>query len=87
MTNSLNLTGEQLGAYFGYSLCVSDMDGDGRDDLIVGAPLFTHLLNKDDKYETGRIYIFYQTKNVSYTSKYHTERCENQPHGNFNNVA
>ncbi|PSN37770.1 hypothetical protein C0J52_13179 [Blattella germanica] len=62
LTNHLNLTGEQLGAYFGYALCVSDLDGDRRDDLIVGAPLYTDLSNKDGKYETGRIYIFYQTR-------------------------
>ncbi|XP_069683383.1 integrin alpha-PS2 isoform X1 [Periplaneta americana] len=60
LTNHLNLTGEQLGAYFGYALCVSDLDGDGRDDLVVGAPLYTDLSNNKGFYETGRIYIFYQ---------------------------
>ncbi|PNF38619.1 hypothetical protein B7P43_G02308, partial [Cryptotermes secundus] len=60
LTNYLNLTGEQLGSYFGYALCVSDLDGDGRDDLVIGAPLYTDLSNNKGNYETGRIYVFYQ---------------------------
>lgn len=65
LTNHLNLTGEQLGSYFGYALCVSDLDGDGRDDLVVGAPLYTDLSNNKGNYETGRIYVFYQSLDVS----------------------
>jgi len=60
LTNHLNLTGEQLGSYFGYALCVSDLDGDGTDDLVVGAPLFTNFTKNKDHYETGRIYVYYQ---------------------------
>nr|CAD7257446.1 unnamed protein product [Timema shepardi] len=62
MTNLYNLTGEQLGAYFGYSLCVVDVDGDQLDDVVVGAPMYTDLSNNEGKYDTGRIYIFYQGK-------------------------
>jgi hypothetical protein len=65
LTNNLNLTGEQLGSYFGYALCVSDLDGDGRDDLVVGAPLYTDLSKNKENYETGRIYVFYQGLRVS----------------------
>lgn len=31
----------KIGAYFGASLCVTDIDGDGYDDLLVGAPLYS----------------------------------------------
>ncbi|KAK7864716.1 hypothetical protein R5R35_013608 [Gryllus longicercus] len=55
----VDISGDQLGGYFGYSLCASDMDGDGKDDLVVGAPLYTER-NNEGKYETGRIYVFYQ---------------------------
>lgn len=64
MTNQQNITGEQIGAYFGYSMCVVDVDGDKLDDLIVGAPMHTEP-NNEGKYEMGRVYIYYQDKFVS----------------------
>lgn len=63
LTNQYNITGEQIGAYFGYSLCSVDVDGDKLDDLIIGAPMYTEP-NNEGKYETGRVYIVYQNKFV-----------------------
>lgn len=60
MTNPRNLTGEQMGAYFGYSVASGDIDGDGLDDLIVGAPMYTVPNNPEMTIETGRIYVIYQ---------------------------
>ncbi|XP_063227924.1 integrin alpha-PS2 isoform X2 [Bacillus rossius redtenbacheri] len=60
LTNIQNISGEQLGSYFGYAMCAVDLDGDGLDDLVVGAPMHTDLSNNDGKYETGRVYVFYQ---------------------------
>ena len=37
-----------------------DLNGDKLDDIIVGSPLYTDLVYKLP--ETGRIYIYYQTK-------------------------
>lgn len=65
MTNQQNITGEQIGAYFGYSICVVDVDGDKLDDLIIGAPMYTEPNNKGN-YENGRIYIIFQSKYVSH---------------------
>lgn len=67
LTNYQNLTGRvsksrQIGTYFGYSVASSDVDGDGMDDLIVGAPLHTEP-NNEKKYEVGRVYVFYQGTN------------------------
>lgn len=59
MTNHQNITGEQMGGYFGYALASGDVDGDGFDDLIVGAPMYTVPENSEMTIETGRIYIFY----------------------------
>lgn len=63
LTNIHNITGEQIGAYFGYSICSIDVDGDKFDDLIIGAPMYTEE-NNEGKYETGRVYIIYQNKDV-----------------------
>ena len=60
LTNIANITGQQLGAYFGYCIAVADIDGDKRHDVIVGAPLYTNYANTEGKYETGRVYVYYQ---------------------------
>lgn len=67
LTNYQNLTGRvsksrQIGTYFGYAVAASDVDGDHLDDLIVGAPLHTEP-NNENKYEVGRVYVFYQGSN------------------------
>lgn len=49
------LEGEQHGEYFGASLTSCDVNGDGRDDLIIGAPLWSR--DSDE----GRVYV-YQSK-------------------------
>ncbi|BFG01653.1 integrin alpha-PS2 [Drosophila madeirensis] len=60
MANILNITGRQIGEYFGYALASSDVDGDGLDDLIIGAPMFTELDNVEGKYDVGRVYVLIQ---------------------------
>jgi hypothetical protein len=66
LTNIGNLTGQQLGAYFGYCLTITDVDGDGLQDVIVGAPLYTNYANTDGKFETGRIHVFYHSVRNTY---------------------
>ena len=34
LQNIVNISGEQMGSYFGYSLTTADVNGDGYDDLI-----------------------------------------------------
>lgn len=65
MQIQLNITGTQIGAYFGYALCGCDVNGDGRKDLIVGAPMYAEEHNSEGKYDVGRIHIFYQGTDVS----------------------
>ncbi|KAL1006020.1 hypothetical protein UPYG_G00066870 [Umbra pygmaea] len=48
-----NISGEQIGSYFGAELCSLDIDSDGNTDfLLVGAPLF-----HEPKRE-GRVYVY-----------------------------
>ena len=64
LTNLNNMTGDQIGAYFGYSVASCDLNGDQLDDVIVGAPMWTNY-EIMGKYETGRVYVVYQDKDVS----------------------
>ncbi|XP_059045250.1 integrin alpha-8 [Achroia grisella] len=68
-----NLTGTQIGAYFGYCLASGDFDGDGADDIVIGAPMF--VKPRSDGYEHGRVYIVYQGKDRSFT-KFHSRTGE-----------
>ena len=47
-------------AYFGLSMDVGDVDGDGEDDLLVGAPDYTDVSWYAGQYadEPGRVYLF-----------------------------
>lgn len=38
---NLILAGDQVGSRFGHSVCAVNLDGEGRDELVVGAPLFS----------------------------------------------
>ncbi|KAK2575747.1 hypothetical protein KPH14_003637 [Odynerus spinipes] len=44
--------GQQYGEYFGAALASCDLNNDGKDDLIVGAPLWSRDVDE------GRVYIF-----------------------------
>ena len=60
----------QVGAYFGHAVAVSDVNGDGLDDVIIGAPMHTDFSTTDGRYETGRIYVVYQNAEVSFREKF-----------------
>ncbi|GAA6082919.1 integrin alpha-D-like isoform X1, partial [Tachysurus ichikawai] len=56
-----NISGEQIGSYFGGSLCVLDLNSDNNTDfLVVGAPLY---YNHHPQLE-GRVYIYKLTQKM-----------------------
>merc|ERR550534_70537 len=76
-----NVTGSQVGAYFGHAVAVCDVNGDGLDDAIIGAPLHTNFGAVGGSYETGRVYVVYQSKQHTFR-KWHI-RDGDQTKGRF----
>ncbi|XP_067141293.1 integrin alpha-PS2-like [Centruroides vittatus] len=81
LQNLLNISGDQIGSYFGYSLCVSDLNGDKLDDIVVGAPLHSDFKAKGEKYEEGRVYVYYQDTNHQFNVVVHLDGTN--PKGRF----
>lgn len=48
------LEGQQLGEYFGWTMATADLNGDGYDELLVGAPMYS----TSSIVEQGRVYVF-----------------------------
>ncbi|XP_057369878.1 integrin alpha-PS2-like isoform X1 [Daphnia carinata] len=67
LTNIANITGQQLGAYFGYCVAVTDVNNDGLQDVIVGAPLYSNYANTEGKYEMGRVHVYYQATRLRHS--------------------
>nr|XP_039273967.1 integrin alpha-X-like [Styela clava] len=50
--------GDQVGSYFGYSVCMTDMNSDGQDEVLIGAPLMMR------KYEDmGQVVVYVSNRN------------------------
>ncbi|XP_062451907.1 integrin alpha-IIb [Rhea pennata] len=52
------IASEQVASYFGHTVAVADVDGDGRHDVLVGAPLFLERRADGTRYEVGRVYLY-----------------------------
>lgn len=56
--------GLQFGEYFGAALAAGDINNDGYDDLIIGAPYYTN-----EKYNEGRIFVYHGSEKVQLNIK------------------
>ncbi|RNA43640.1 integrin alpha-PS1 isoform X2 [Brachionus plicatilis] len=63
---SVKLNGWQKGAYFGFSMCACDVNGDGLEDLIVGAPYFS----KKNEPDSGRVYVYLNDLILGFRDEY-----------------
>lgn len=60
MASLYNFTGEQMAAYFGYSVATTDINADGLVDLFVGAPLFMDRGSDGKLQEVGQVAVYIQ---------------------------
>ncbi|KAG8452633.1 hypothetical protein GDO86_004427 [Hymenochirus boettgeri] len=58
-----------MASYFGYSVSATDLNRDGLDDLLIGAPLFMDRTHDGRIQEVGRVYVYLQGYGMEATPK------------------
>ncbi|KAL7991576.1 hypothetical protein Chor_015832 [Crotalus horridus] len=68
MASMYNFTGEQIAAYFGYSVAATDINGDHYADVLVGAPLFMDRGSDGKLLEVGQVSLYLQQASGGFQS-------------------
>ncbi|XP_056095837.1 integrin alpha-IIb [Rhinichthys klamathensis goyatoka] len=63
------ISGTQIASYFGHSVAVTDINRDGCDDILIGAPLFMEQLSTQKFREVGQVYVYLQREGFSFSSR------------------
>uniref|UniRef100_A0A672MWZ8 Integrin alpha-8-like n=1 Tax=Sinocyclocheilus grahami TaxID=75366 RepID=A0A672MWZ8_SINGR len=63
------ISGIQIASYFGHSVAVTDINRDGCDDILIGAPLFMEQLSTQKFREVGQVYVYLQRQGFSFSSR------------------
>ncbi|XP_026063556.1 integrin alpha-IIb [Carassius auratus] len=63
------ISGTQIASYFGHSVAVTDINRDGLDDILIGAPLFMEQLSTQKFREVGQVSVYLQRKGFSFSFK------------------
>ncbi|KAI5106725.1 integrin alpha-V precursor, partial [Silurus meridionalis] len=66
MASTVNFTGLQMAAYFGNAVAATDINSDGKLDLLVGAPLFMERGSDGKLREVGQVYIYLSSGGFSF---------------------
>ncbi|KAJ8404297.1 hypothetical protein AAFF_G00340700 [Aldrovandia affinis] len=61
--------GSQVTAYFGHSVAVTDINNDGRDDILIGAPLFMEQQSSQHLNQVGQVWVYLQREHSMFPSK------------------
>ncbi|XP_064408383.1 integrin alpha-5 [Latimeria chalumnae] len=64
MKSMYNFTGEQMACYFGYAVAATDINNDGLDDLLIGAPMFMERSSDGRLQEVGKVYVYLQAEGM-----------------------
>ncbi|XP_075033402.1 integrin alpha-IIb [Mixophyes fleayi] len=68
----IKIKGDQIASYYGHSLAVTDINNDGYDDLLVGAPVFMEQGPSGKLREVGKVYVYMQKTNKYFDKEHQT---------------
>ncbi|XP_020341906.1 integrin alpha-IIb [Oncorhynchus kisutch] len=75
--------GSQVASYFGHSVAVTDINNDGIDDILIGAPLFMERVSGQQLQEVGQVSVYLQRERSTFHSKPDQKLTGSQLYGRF----